>query len=970
MEKMICRKWFYCYWMSLFFEDFSRWLNLTGQICPPAEAEPAGRLPGPEAGRLQQEYQDLFQGTDARVYIPVWASAAKNNGSILMDPTTLEVIKTYKKWGYEPVNMDGNPPDYIGQMYRFCAYLYAALLGAEEQSAGWQNIREAVVGFENQFMLDTVKAAADGIKEYAEAGLFVKLAEEMLVFYDDTAEVSWTSQQQQSAAACLRQSPFFDVFQNGCRPPLPVAGKRIVRTTGRNNCGGKCVILAAEQEGCVLEISTDDSENHPQVRACIRGRGYRKTYLDGRRLRFPMKRIGARGEGRFKRISWAEAADIVAGELKRTRCEYGVASRYINYSTGVTSVLRPDAMVKRLLSLDGGYLDKYNTYSDACSKYTLPYIYGNTISSSSTEDILNTRLLVFWGHNPAETIFGALLNPQLSQLKEKGIRVIVVDPRCSNTAVTYADEWIGLKPSTDSALADAMAYVIWSEGLQDQTFMDRYCLGFDEAHMPAGIEPGQSYEAYLFGKKDGIPKTPRWAAAVTGVPADKITAFAREYATTKPACLLSGLGPQRTGNGEQTTRSLAMLACLTGNVGKSGGSSGVHGNIGGPVAPAFPVLKNPYPGKIPSFLWTRAIEHGTGMTREQDGLKGVDRLPSNIRLIVNLAGNTLVNQHSDINNTIRILKDPAKCEFILCSDVFMTPSARFADVLLPASSFLEEENIVPPWGGFGDYLLYQNRALRPLFESDFEYGFLAAVAERLGIAGRFTDGCGDYREWLSRLYEETRKKEPELPAFEDFKREGGYHYQNRRPSIAYEQQIRDFEHHPFDTPSGKIEIFSRQIFALNKPEEIPAIPCYVPCPDGPQDKRAGQFPLQLIGWHSMSRCHSIHGHNEWAVEADPHRLWINPSDARRRGVEDGELVEVFNQRGKTQIKARITERIVKGVVAMAQGSWYTPDASGTDRSGSINVLTSTTPTPLARGNSQHSILVEVAPLLIKNTKSE
>lgn len=970
MKKMICRKWFYCYWMSLFFEDFSRWLELTDRICPPAAINIKGQISGQEEGFLRQEYQDLFQGTNAQIYIPVWASAAKNNGSILLDSTTLKVIKAYKKWGYEPVNMDGSPPDFIGQMYRFCAYLYAALLGCKELSPAWQNIWGAVTSFENQFMLDTVKAAADGMKKYAKAELFIMLACEMLGFYDDTAKVSWTSQQQQSAAVCLKQSPFFTVYNNGCGPSLPVAAKRIVRTAGRNNCGGRCVILAAEQEGCILEISTDDSNNHPQVRACIRGRSYRKTYLDGRRLRFPMKRIGSRGEGRFQRISWSEAADIVADELKRTRQEYGVESRYINYSTGVSAVLRPDAMVKRLLSLDGGYLDKYNTYSDACSKYTLPYIYGNTISSSSTEDILNTRLLVFWGHNPAETIFGSLLNPQLSQLKEKGIRIIVVDPRYSNTAVAYADEWIGLKPSTDSALADAMAYVIWSEGLQDQTFMDRYCLGFDEAHMPEGIGSDQSYEAYLFGRKDGIAKTPQWGEVITGVPAEKITAFAREYATTKPACLLAGLGQQRTGNGEQTTRSLALLACLTGNVGIAGGSSGVHGNVGGPAAPVFPILKDPYPGKIPSFLWTRAIEHGTEMTHEKDGLMGVGKLASNIRLIINLAGNTLVNQHSDINNTIRILKDPAQCEFILCSDVFMTPSAKFADVLLPASSFLEDENIVIPWGGFGDYLLYQNRAIRPLFESDFEYGFLAAVAKRLGIGSAFTEDCDDYRQWLFRLYENVRKKEPELPAFEDFKREGGYHYQNRRPSIAYEQQIRDFSNHPFETPSGKIEIFSQRIYALNRLKEIPAIPCYVPCPDGPGDQAAAQFPLQLIGYHSKSRCHSIHDQNEWAAEATPHRLWMNPADARQRGISDGELAEVFNHRGKTQIQVWITDRIVEGVVAMAQGAWYSPDASGTDQKGSINMLTSTTPTPFARGNPQHTNLVEVMPLLIKNIKSK
>ena len=328
-------------------------------------------------------------------------------------------------------------------------------------------------------------------------------------------------------------------------------------------------------------------------------------------------------------------------------------------------------------------------------------------------------------------------------------------------------------------------------------------------------------------------------------------------------------------------------------------------------------------------------------------------------MIINLAGNTLINQHSDINNTVRILQDPKKCEFILCSDVFMTPSAKFADVLLPAPSFLEDENIVAPWGGFGDYLLYQNRVIKPLFEARFEYDFLRQLADRLGIGGQFSAGRRNYQDWLPELYQDIRTQEPQLPEFDVFRKDGGYYYKNRQPSIAYKKQIEDFEHNPFGTPSGKIEIFSKAIYDLNKPDELPAIPCYVPCPNGPGDKKIEQYPLQLIGWHSKSRCHSIHDQSRWREETDPHRLWMHPFDAGQRSIADGDLVEVFNDRGRTQIKVLITERIVKGVVAMAQGAWYSPDASGMDKSGSINVLTSVIPTPLARGNPQHTNLVEV-----------
>lgn len=247
----------------------------------------------------------------------------------------------------------------------------------------------------------------------------------------------------------------------------------------------------------------------------------------------------------------------------------------MNYATGVTGIMRPGRLAMRLLALDGGYLGYYNSYSSACANYVTPYLYGTAFSGNSPADLLNTNFLILWGHNPAETIFGPELNGYLGQLKRKGVPITVIDPRLSNTAAAFADCWIPIRPSTDSALADGMAYVILSEGLEDRAFMDRYCLGFDEEHMPEGFPEGESYTSYLFGKKDGIHRTPEWAERITGVPAQTIRSLARQYAAAKPACLLAGLGAQRTGNGEQVVRGQIMLACLTGNVGRRGGGSGL-----------------------------------------------------------------------------------------------------------------------------------------------------------------------------------------------------------------------------------------------------------------------------------------------------------------------------------------------------------------------------------------------------------
>jgi anaerobic dimethyl sulfoxide reductase subunit A len=346
------------------------------------------------------------------------------------------------------------------------------------------------------------------------------------------------------------------------------------------------------------------------------------------------------------------------------------------------------------------------------------------------------------------------------------------------------------------------------------------------------------------------------------------------------------------------------------------------------------------------------------MTARDDGLTGADKLNTNIKMIFNLAGNTLINQHSDINNTVRILKDTRNCEFILCSDVFMTSSARFADILLPAPSFLEDDNIAPPWD-FGNYVLCNSKVTEPVFGCRREYEFVEDLARRLGLWEAWSAGAANYGEQLERIYRENRKAVPELPEYETFKQQGGYHLKDEKPYIAYQEQIRDFAHHPFNTPSGKIEIFSPRLYALNKPGEIPAIPCYVPCPEGPDDPLTEQYPLQLSGWHTKRRTHSIHDNNAKLEAAEPQRLWMNPLDAEKRDIGDGDLADVFNDRGRIRMPVHVTSRIIPGVVAMPQGAWYTPDSSGTDRRGSINVLTSQRPTPLARGNPQHTNLVEV-----------
>ena len=745
-----------------------------------------------------------------------------------------------------------------------------------------------------------------------------------------------------------------------------ICKEQVIRTTGRNNCGGRCVICVHMKAGKIDHLSTEHPCDAPEeeipLTACVRGLNYHKSFLGEDRLRYPMKRVEKRGEGRFERISWEEAVDIIASESIRIRDTYGPGARYVNYATGISALNRGNSLAKRLLNLDGGFLDYYNSYSSACVRQATPLMYGTNETGQNPEDWLNANFIILWGHNPEETKFDSVTMNVLLRAKKKGIPIVVVDPRKNDTVVRLEAEWIPVRPATDSAMMDAMAWVIVEENLQDQEFLNRCCIGFDKEHMPDGVDPSECYLSYLYGEKDGVEKTPEWAETITGVSADTIRSLARRYALAKPAALIQGYGPQRNANGEQSTRGGILLACMTGNVGISGGWASGTADWMEHKKPSWPKQVNHYNRQIPVYLWTEAVLHGHTMN-QQDGVQWIDgpeepvTLESDIKMILNLAGNTLINQHGDINRTAEILRDESKCEFIVVSDLFMTASAKYADILLPGISMFECENITMPWK-YGNFIGFNNKVIEPLYEGRFEYDWLAEVADRLGLKEQFT--CGrTSSEWLEYLYEELRKTETELPDYEAFKKQALFRYQKQPVQPAFAEERRDPQAHPFPTKSGKIEIFSEKVYRTEFKEFVPAIPRYVPPVEGPQDPLTEKYPLQLTGWHTKRRCHSIHDNNQAMHKIDPQMLWMNPVDAAARNLQDGDLAEVFNDRGRIRMPVRVTDRIMPGVTAISQGAWYRPDENGTDTAGSINVLTSLHPTPYARGNGQHTNLVEV-----------
>ena len=724
-----------------------------------------------------------------------------------------------------------------------------------------------------------------------------------------------------------------------------------------NDCGGRCHLKAHVKDGKVLRISTDDapdSPQRPQLRGCLKGRSLARFFANPNRLTYPLKRTGKRGEGKFRRISWDEAINMIADNLKRTLDEWGPGAVYVQYATGQEGVLNGSAWARRMMNLLGGHLGYYGSYSSACLSYTAPFITGYR-DTNSYQTLVHSKLIILNGFNPAETIFETNSNYYLAQAKQAGAKVVVIDPRLSETAATFADEWIPLKPTSDAALFAAMAHVMITAQLHDQEFLDRYCLGFDEEHLPAGVPRGESFRSYILGDADGIAKTPEWAAPITGVETETIRRLAREYATTKPAQLIQGLGPQRHASGELSVRAGITLACMTGNLGKAGGGwGGGEGarKVGLPVG-GIPTGKNKVQASIPVFLWTDAIIRGTKMT-EADGVIG-GSLPSNIKFIFNLASNTLLNQHADINRTAKVLADESLCSFLVVSDHFMTPSARFADLVLPGDHSFERNDIGLPWTG-ERYILFGNKVVEPPPECKNEYWWLSRVAEKLGIGHEFTEGrsCD---EWLQQIVTDARTEEPSIPEFDTLRKNGLYR-QDPQEYTAFAKEIADPEANPFPTLSGKIEIFSKALYDRHDPQ-IPAIPRYTAVPEGAEESAEERYPLQCIGPHSKTRTHSIYDQDEWLETAEPHAMSIHPEDARVRKVHDGDRVKVFNERGTLFIHARVTNRVRPGVVVIPEGAWYTPDADGACLRGCINVLTSQSATPLAHGSTQHTLRVQV-----------
>jgi anaerobic dimethyl sulfoxide reductase subunit A len=701
-----------------------------------------------------------------------------------------------------------------------------------------------------------------------------------------------------------------------------------VVTGGCFDCGGKCLYQVHLKDGVPFKIEPSE-----ELKACGRGYGILQRMLSPHRLKYPLKKVGPRGlSDSYLRISWDEALDRVASELKRVKEKYGNSAILTLTASGSPGRLYSPAMGFRLLNKIGGHTMRWGSYSGEATYFAGKITYGSHGTENTRDDLVNSHLIIMWGWNPANTIWGTDTPNYIYNAKEAGARVIVVDPRFHDSAAVWADQWIPIRPSTDAAMLIAMAYVTIKENLQDQKFLDTYTVGFDK------------YRDYVLGVEDGVPKTPAWAEKICGVPSFTIEELAREYSTTKPAALLLGFAPGRTAYGEQTHRASAVLACMTGNVGKSGGSPGNSalfciGLSPGPTQPTAPSLVptgvNPLDPERhilslnPSLKNKSMIHASTIWDAVLKGKKG--GYPADIKFIWAMFANPL-NQVSNINKGLEALK---KVEFIVVNEQFMTPTAKHADIVLPVASHWERDDYERPWLG-GDYHIFSHKVLDPPGEAKTDMWIVEQIASRLGITD-FWEGKAT-EDWLDYTILSAPEAKRDFQDLVEFKKKCVIYHKIDHPVVAFQKQIEEPTHNPFPTPSGKIEIFSQQLADMNNPL-IPCIPKYIEPWEGVNDPLADRYPLQLVTFHFRSRVHASFEFTPWLKELEPQVVWINSHDASERGVEDGEKVKVFNDRGALLIQAYVTERIMPGVVAIGEGAYFQPGEDGIDQGGNPNVLT-------------------------------
>lgn len=752
------------------------------------------------------------------------------------------------------------------------------------------------------------------------------------------------------------------------------------------------------ENGRLIKVTPWEGDPHPTPML----QGVMDTIYSPSRIKYPMVRRAwleqgpgadpdGRGTGDFVRVSWDKALDLVVNELKRVRENYGSTGIYGGpqgwQSAGKLHNCR--ALLRRMLKCTGGFVNGIGDYSTGASQVVLPHVIGSleVYEQCTTWELIkeNTKTMVFWGCNPINDLQVGWLPPSHSaygsfeEIKKAGIRVINIDPIKTETCQQLDGEWFPIRPQTDVAMMLGIAHTLYSEELHDKEFLKKYTVGFDK------------FLEYLIGKSDNTPKTAEWASEICGIDAEAIKQLARDFAKGR-TMIASGWIIQRQHHGEQAHWMLVTLCSMLGQIGLPGGGFGLsyHYNSGGMPTANSPILSGITEGPDAEFIeFPEKCKSGSSdfacqpkskaipVSRVVDCLlnpgktiqyNGTDITYPEIKLIYWAGGNPF-SHHQNRNEMVEAWK---KVETFIVQDFQWNASARHADIVLPATTTYERNDLEQ----LGDYelshIIPMKKLVDPMYEARSDFDIFADICARMGKEREFTEGYSEM-EWLRNFYEaarvESRAKGMEMPVFDTF-------WESEKPiAFPVKEEEKQFVRYgayredpilnALGTPSGKIEIYSNNIAKMNY-DDCPAHPTWmepIERLDGPTTK----YPLHVVSNHPIFRLHSqLCGtklREEYTISGrEP--CWINPKDAKARGLKDGDVARAFNDRGQILVGIKITDEIRPGVIRINEGGWYDPvnprEPKTLCRYGDVNNLTTSVSTSkLSQANCAGTAVVDI-----------
>ena len=674
-----------------------------------------------------------------------------------------------------------------------------------------------------------------------------------------------------------------------------------------------------------------------------------------------------RGQDRFISITWEEAINTVASELRRVIGEHGNSSIYAG-SYGWASAGRfhhAQSQIHRFLNCLGGYTKSVNTYSYAAAEVILPHVIGVNASEIMTRHtswasiVNNAKLMVSFGGFPignSQISNGGVSDHVqvdfLQQASSKGVKLISISPRQSIIDKSTKIEWIKARPNSDTALILGMCHTLLEERLFNINFLKKFTVGYEK------------FFQYLTGQSDGVVKNTDWAEQLSGVSSVEIMSLARKMANT-PTMLSVTWSLTRQENGEQTYWAVIALAAMLGQMGKLGQGVGfgytVSNYLGNNVRrlpfEALPQGKN----KVDDFIPVARLTDMLLNPGKSFDFNGEKRVYPKIDLIYWAGGNPF-HHHQDLNRLVGAWQRPST---IIVNEWCWNSIAKHADIVLPCTTMLERNDLgMTPRD---PYVIAMSKAFEPIGLARDDYEIFTALAEKLGIKEEFTENRSA-ADWLRWIWDQSRKNTREIginmPSYEQFITKGWY---QAPPRETDEMLLADFftdpVAFPLSTPSGKIEIFSEVVAAFNY-EKCAGHPTWIEPTEwlGAVNK---QHPFHLISIQPESKLHGQldNGKLSLSAKVNGHEIIeINPADAATKKLKNSDIVKVFNQRGACYCGVKITHDVMPGVVVIRTGSWYDPMSPGTPmtpcKHGNPNVLTPDIGTSkIAQGPAAHSCLV-------------